>query len=61
MVNGKHAKALNFIVNMNFNDSFIGFAAETEQCGCLIKFLGEEVPPIDVTNFLAILSSNLWE
>jgi len=44
----KHAKkALNFIENMKFNDSCIGFSSKIKQCGCLAQFLGKEVTPSD--------------
>jgi len=42
MVKDKHVNALNFMENMKFNDSCIGFAAETKQCDCLVQFLGED-------------------
>ena len=54
MVKDKHAKALDFMVNMKFGDSCIGFAAETKQCGCLAQFLGEEISQSDAKIFLAI-------
>ena len=52
MVKDKHAKALDFMVNMKFSDSCIGFAAERKQCCCLVQFLGEEISPNDAKNFL---------
>jgi len=36
MVKDKHVKALNYMVNMKFNDSCIDFAAETKQCSCFV-------------------------
>jgi len=60
MVKDKHAKALDFMVNMKFGDSCIGFAAETKQCGCLAQFLGEEITPSDGKNFFASISYDLW-
>ncbi len=51
MVKDKHAKALDFIVNMKFGDSCIGFAAETKQCSCLAQFLGEEITPSNAKIF----------
>ena len=47
MVKDKHVTALDFMVNMKFGDSCIGFAAETKQCGCLAQCLGEEITPSD--------------
>jgi len=41
------AKAPDFMVNMKFSDSCIGFAYETKQCSCLVQFLGEEIIPSD--------------
>ena len=52
MVKDKHAKALDFMVNMKFCDSCIGFAAERKQCNCLVQFLGEEITPNDAKIFL---------
>ena len=52
MVKDKYAKALEFMVNMKFTDSCIGFAAEAKQCGCLAQFLGEEINSSDAI-FLA--------
>ncbi len=43
MVKDKPAKALDFMVNMKFDDNCIGFAAETKQCSCFLQFLGEEI------------------
>jgi len=34
-----------------FNDSCIGFAAETKQCGHLVQFLDEDIMPSEVKNF----------
>jgi len=45
MVKDKPAKALDFMTNMKFSDSCIGFAAERKQCSCLAQFLGEEITP----------------
>jgi len=60
MVKDKHAKALDFMVNMKFSDSCIGFAAETKQCGCLVQFLGEDITPSDAKNFFTSISHDLW-
>jgi len=60
MVKDKHAKALDFMVNMKLSDSRIGFASETKQCGCLTQFLGEEITPNDAKNFIASISYDLW-
>ena len=60
MVKDKHVKALNFMANMKFSDSFIGFAAERKQCGCLAQFLGEEITPSNAKNFFASISYDLW-
>jgi len=60
MVKDKHAKALDFMVNMKFGDSCIGFDAEPKQCGCLLQFLGEEISPSDAKNFFASTSYDLW-
>ena len=38
MVKDKPAKALDFMVNMKFDDNCIGFAAETKQCTILHNF-----------------------
>jgi len=54
MVKDKYAKALDFMVNMKFGDSCIGFAAKRKQCGSLAQFLGEEINSSDAKNFLAI-------
>jgi len=50
MVNDKHAKALDFMVNMTFSGSYFGCAAETKQCCCLAQFLGEDIIPSDAKN-----------
>jgi len=55
MVKDKHAKALDFMVNMKFGHICIGFAAETKQCGCLVQFLGEAITPSNAKNFLPAL------
>jgi len=51
---------LDFMVDMKLNDSWLAFAAETKQCGCLVQFLGEHITPSDAKNFFAINSYNLW-
>jgi len=58
MVKDKHEKALDFMVNMKFGDSCIGFAAETKQCSCLLQFLGEEIIPSDGKDFLPAFHMN---
>ncbi len=60
MVKDKHAKALDFIVNMKFNDSCIGFASEMEHCSCLMQFLDEEVTPSDGKTYFTSKSYQLW-
>jgi len=62
MVKDKHAKALDFMVNMKFGDSCIGFAAETKRCSCLVQFLGEEIIPSNTKDFLTAHSTSydLW-
>jgi len=54
------SKALDFIVNMKFGDSGIGFAAETKQYGCIEQFLGEEISPSNAKIFFASTSYDLW-
>ncbi len=62
MVKDKHEKALDFMVNMKFGDSCIGFAAETKRCSCLVQFLGEEIIPSNTKDFLTAHSTSydLW-
>jgi len=50
-------KALDFMVNMKFNDSCIGFPAETKQYGCLVHFLCENITLNDAKKSI---SYNLW-
>jgi len=59
MVKDKHAKALDFMVNMKFGGSCIGFASERKQCGFLAQFQDEEITPSDVKNFFASVSYDL--
>ena len=59
MVKDKHAKALDFMVNMKFTDKCIGFAAEEKKCGCLAQFLGEEINSSDAKNFFGNISYDL--
>jgi len=55
MVKDKHAKALDYMVDMKLGDSpCIGFAVETKQCSCLVQFLGEEIIPSDAKFFPAL-------
>ena len=54
MVKDKYAKALDFMVNMKFTDSCVGYDAGEKQCCCLKQFLGEEISQRDAKNFLAI-------
>jgi len=56
MVEDKHAKALDFMVNIKFSCSCISFAAETKQCGCLAQFLGKDI----CQEILASISYDLW-
>ena len=51
MVKDKYVKALDFMVNMKFTDSCIGFAAEEKKCGCLVQFFGEEINSSDANIF----------
>jgi len=51
MVKDKHAKALDFMVNMNFGD----FDAEKKQCGYHPHFLGKDISPSNAKNFLPAL------
>ena len=60
MVKDKHAKALNFIVNMKFNDSCIGFALETKNCSCLMQFLGDSITPSDGKEYFMNMADYLW-
>jgi len=60
MVNGKHAKALDFMVNMMFSGSYFGCAAETKQCCWLAQFLGEDIMQSDARNFFTSISYDLW-
>jgi len=55
-----HAKALNFIENMKFNDICIGLAVKQQQCSCLAQILGEAIMPSDANNFSARLLCDLW-
>ena len=51
MMKDKHAKALDFMVNMKFTDSCVGYDAGEKQCHCLVQFLGEEISSSDAKNF----------
>jgi len=53
MVKDKHVKALDFMVNMKFSDSCIGFAAETKQFCCHAQFPGNEITRSDAIHFLS--------
>jgi len=55
MVKDKDVNALDFMVNMKFTDSCIGYDAGEKKCDCLAQFLGEEISQSDAKNFLAIL------
>jgi len=54
MVKDKYAKALDFMVNMMFTDSCIGYDAREKKCDCLAQFFVEEIRQSDAKNFLAI-------
>jgi len=53
MVKDKHTKDLNFMENMKFNDSCLGFAVETKQHGCLVLFLGKDSMSYEKSSLLA--------
>jgi len=59
-VKDKHTKALNFMVNMKFNDSCIDFASEIKQYDYLVQFLGKEVMPSSAKMLFASMWHNLW-
>ena len=54
MVKDKYAKALDFMVKMNFTDSCKGYDAKGKKCNCLKEFLGDEICQEEAKNFLAI-------
>ncbi len=54
MVKDKYAKALDFMINMKFTDSCIGYDAGGKTCKCLSQFLGEEISQSEAKNCLAI-------
>ena len=54
MVKDKYVKAVDFMVNMKFTDSCIGYDAGEKNCYCLAHFLGEEISQRDAKSFLAI-------
>ena len=60
MVKDKHAKALEFMVNMKFTDSCKGYDAGQKQCHCLKQFLGEEISQMKGKNFFGNISYDLW-
>jgi len=60
MAKDKHAKVLDFMLDMKFGDNCIGFAAETKKCSCLGQFLGEEITPSDGKDFFASISYDQW-
>jgi len=59
-VKDKHAKALDFMVNMTFTDSCVGYDAGEKQCHCLKHFLGEEISITDSKNYFGNVSYDLW-
>ena len=60
MVKDKEAKALNFIVNMKFNDSCICFGLEMKHCNCLMQFLGDSITPSDGKEYFMKMADYLW-
>jgi len=61
MVKDKYAKALDFMVNMKFTDSCVGYDAGQKQCHCLKQFLGEEISQMEAKNFFGNISFDLWK
>jgi len=51
MVKDKHAKTLDFMVNMKFTDKFIGYDAGGKKHDCLAQFLGGEISQSDAKIF----------
>ena len=54
MVTDKYVKALDFMVNMKFTDSCIGYDAGEKKCHCLAQFLEDEINLIYAKNWNGI-------
>jgi len=60
MVKDKHAKALDFMVNIKYTDKCIGYDAGEKNCYCLKQFLGEEISQRDAKIFFGNISYDIW-
>ena len=61
MVKDKYAKALDFMVKMNFTDICKGYDAKGKKCNCLKEFVGDEICQEEAKNFFGNISFDLWK